>query len=206
MVVGGTDTSTNTIEFAMAELISNPKLMKRAQQELDEVVGKEHIVEESHITRLPYILAIMKETLRLHPTIPLLVPHRPTETAVVGGYTVPKDTKVFINVWSIQRDPNVWENPTEFCPERFLDNKSCDFSGTDYSFLPFGSGRRICAGVALAERMVLYTLATLLHSFDWKIPEGQVLGLEEKFGIVLKLKTALVALPIPRLSSSNLYQ
>ena len=81
MVVGGTETSTNTIEFAMAELISNPKLMKRAQQELDEVVGKEHIVEESHITRLPYILAIMKETLRLHPTIPLLVPHRPTETA-----------------------------------------------------------------------------------------------------------------------------
>ncbi|KAJ4910142.1 hypothetical protein Rs2_04763 [Raphanus sativus] len=205
MVVGGTDTSTNTIEFAMAELISNPELMKRAQQELDEVVGKENTVEESHITRLPYILAIMKETLRLHPTIPLLVPHRPTETVVVGGYTIPKDTKVFINVWSIQRDPNVWENPTEFCPERFLDNKSCDFSGTDYSFLPFGSGRRICAGIALAERMVLYTLATLLHSFDWEIPEGKMLGLEEKFGIVLKLKTSLVALPVPRLSNSNLY-
>nr|VDC60657.1 unnamed protein product [Brassica rapa] len=206
MVTGGTDTSTNTIEFAMAELISNPKLMKRAQQELDEVVGKENIVEESHITELPYILAIMKETLRLHPTIPLLVPHRPAETAVVGGYAIPKDTKVFINVWSIQRDPNVWENPTEFRPERFLDNKSCDFTGTDYSFLPFGSGRRICAGVALAERMVLYTLATLLHSFDWKIPEGCVLDLEEKFGIVLKLKTPLVALPVPRLSDSNLYQ
>ena len=148
----------------------------------------------------------MKETLRLHPTIPLLVPHRPAETAVVGGYAIPKDTKVFINVWSIQRDPNVWENPTEFRPERFLDNKSCDFTGTDYSFLPFGSGRRICAGVALAERMVLYTLATLLHSFDWKIPEGCVLDLEEKFGIVLKLKTPLVALPVPRLSDSNLYQ
>ncbi|KAG2330550.1 hypothetical protein Bca52824_001730 [Brassica carinata] len=206
MVVGGTDTSTNTIEFAMAELISNPKLMKRAQQELDEVVGKKNIVEESHITKLPYILAIMKETLRLHPTIPLLVPHRPAETAVVGGYTIPKDTKVFINAWSIQRDPNVWENPTEFHPERFLDNNnSCDFTGTDYSFLPFGSGRRICAGVALAERMVLYTLATLLHSFDWKIPEGRELDLEEKFGIVLKLKTPLVALPVPRLSDSNLY-
>ncbi|KAJ0264839.1 hypothetical protein HA466_0012380 [Hirschfeldia incana] len=205
MVIGGTDTSTNTIEFVMAELISNPKLMKRAQQELDEVVGKENIVEESHITKLPYILAIMKETLRFHPTIPLLVPHRPAETAVVGGYTIPKDTKVFINVWSIQRDPNVWENPTEFRPERFLDNNSCDFTGTDYSFLPFGSGRRICAGVALAERMVLYTLATLLHSFNWKIPEGRVLDLEEKFGIVLKLKTPLVALPVPRLSDSNLY-
>ncbi|KAJ4905767.1 hypothetical protein Rs2_09425 [Raphanus sativus] len=205
MVVGGTDTSTSTIEFAMAELIKNPELMKRAQQELDEVVGKENIVEESDISRLPYILAVMKETLRLHPTVPLLVPHRPAETAVVGGYTVPKDTKVFINVWSIQRDPNVWENPNEFRPERFLDNKSCDFTGTDYCFLPFGSGRRICAGVALAERMVLYTLATLLHSFNWKIPEGHVLDLEEKFGIVLKLKKTLVALPVPRLSDSNLY-
>ncbi|CAL9232899.1 unnamed protein product [Arabidopsis halleri] len=205
MVVGGTDTTTNTIEFAMAELISNPELMKRAQQELDEVVGKDNIVEESHITRLPFLLAIMKETLRLFPTTPLLVPHRPSETALVGGYTIPKNTKIFINVWGIQRDPNVWENPTEFRPERFLDKKSCDFTGTDHSFLPFGSGRRICVGVALAERMVLYTLATLLYSFDWKIPEGHVLNLEEKFGIVLKLKTPLVALPIPRLSNSNLY-
>ncbi|KFK31965.1 hypothetical protein AALP_AA6G182700 [Arabis alpina] len=204
MVVGGTDTSTNTIEFAMAELINKPEIIKRAQQELDEVVGKDNIVEESHITRLPYILAIMKETLRLHPTLPLLIPHRPTEIAVVGGYTVPKDTKIFVNVWSIQRDPNVWENPTEFRPERFLD-KSCDFTGTDYSYFPFGSGRRICAGIALGERMVLYTLATLLHSFDWKIPEGHVVDLEEKFGIVLKLKTPLVALPVPRLSDSNLY-
>ncbi|KAJ0250252.1 hypothetical protein HA466_0144230 [Hirschfeldia incana] len=205
MVIGGTDTSTNTIEFAMAELIKNPEKMKRAQQELDEVVGTDNIVEESHITRLPYIVAIMKETLRLYPTVPLLVPHRPAETAVVGGFTVPKDTKIFINVWSIQRDPNVWENPNEFHPERFLDKKSCDFHGTDYSFLPFGSGRRICAGVALAERMVQYTLATLLHSFDWKIPEGHELTVEDKFGIVLKLKNPLIAMPVPRLSDPNLY-
>ncbi|VYS62401.1 unnamed protein product [Arabidopsis thaliana] len=205
MVVGGTESSTNTIEFVMAELISNPELMRRAQQELDEVVGKDNIVEESHITSLPYILAVLKETLRLYPTIPLLVPHRPSETALVGGYTIPKNTKIFINVWSIQRDPNVWEYPTEFRPERFLDKKSCDFTGTDYSYLPFGSGRRICAGIALAERMILYTLATLLHSFDWTIPDGHVLDLEEKFGIVLKLKTPLVALPIPRLSNSNFY-
>ncbi|XP_019089627.1 PREDICTED: flavonoid 3'-monooxygenase-like [Camelina sativa] len=205
MVVGGTDTTTSTIEFAMAELIRNPELMKRAQQELDDVVGKDNIVEESHITKLPYVVAIMKETLRLYPTVPLLVPHLPTETSVVGGYTIPKNTKTFINVWSIQRDPQVWDNPTEFRPERFLDNKSCDFTGTDYRFLPFGSGRRICVGVALAERVVLYTLATLLHSFDWNIPEGQVLDLEKKFGIALKLKTPLIALPVPRLYNSNLY-
>ncbi|KAJ4869528.1 hypothetical protein Rs2_09428 [Raphanus sativus] len=205
LVIGGTDTSTNTIEFAMAELIKNPAAMKRAQQELDEVVGRDNIVEESHITKLPYIVAIMKETLRLYPTVPLLVPHRPAETAVVSGYTVPKDTKIFINVWSIQRDPNVWENPNEFRPERFLDKKSCDFHGTDYSFLPFGSGRRICAGVALAERMVQYTLATLLHSFDWKLPEGHVFNVEDKFGIVLKLKNPLIAVPVPRLSDPNLY-
>ncbi|KAF2612316.1 hypothetical protein F2Q70_00009235 [Brassica cretica] len=205
MVIGGTDTSTNTIEFAMAELIKNQESMKKAQHELDEVVGKDNIVEESHITKLPYIVAIMKETLRLYPTVPLLVPHRPAETTVVSGYTVPKDTKIFINVWSIQRDPNVWENSNEFRPERFLDKKSCDFYGTDYSFLPFGSGRRICAGLALAERMVQYTLATLLHSFDWKIPEGHVFNVEDKFGIVLKLKNPLIAMPVSRLSDPNLY-
>ncbi|CAD5327672.1 unnamed protein product [Arabidopsis thaliana] len=147
MVLGGTDTSLNTIEFAMAELINKPEIMKRAQQELD---------------------------------------------------------KVFINVWAIHRNPNVWENPLEFNPDRFLD-KGYDFSGNDYSYFPFGSGRRICAGMAMAEKVVLYNLATLLHSFDWRIGEGEKVELEEKFGILLKLKNPLVATPVLRLSDPNLF-
>ncbi|KAL9813167.1 putative cytochrome P450 [Arabidopsis thaliana] len=204
MVLGGTDTSLHVIEFAMAELLHNPDIMKRAQQEVDKVVGKEKVVEESHISKLPYILAIMKETLRLHTVAPLLVPRRPSQTTVVGGFTIPKDSKIFINAWAIHRNPNVWENPLKFDPDRFLD-MSYDFKGNDFNYLPFGSGRRICVGMAMGERVVLYNLATFLHSFDWKIPQGERVEVEEKFGIVLELKNPLVATPVLRLSDPNLY-
>ncbi|XVE65010.1 hypothetical protein DITRI_Ditri07aG0147500 [Diplodiscus trichospermus] len=205
MVVGGSDTSSNSIEFTLAEVINKPEILRKAQQELDEVVGKDNIVEESHINKLPYLLAIMKESLRLHPVLPLLVPHCPIEACTVGGYAIPKGSRVFVNAWAIHRDPSIWENPSEFNPDRFSNSK-WDFSGSDFNYFPFGSGRRICAGIAMAERMVLYSIATLLHSFDWKVPEGEKLDLSEKFGIVLKLKNPLVAIPAPRLSNPALYE
>ncbi|KAM6597547.1 hypothetical protein CsatA_008071 [Cannabis sativa] len=207
MVVGGTDTSSNAIEFAMAEIINAPEVMKKVQKELDAVIGKDNIVEESHISKLPYLQAVMKETLRLHPTLPLLVPHSPSETCVVGGYSVPKGCGVIVNVWAIHRDPSNWEDPLKFEPERFLqDSPKWDFTGSDLKYFPFGSGRRNCAGIAMAERMVMYSLATLLHSFDWKILHGQKLDLSERFGIVMKMKTPLVAIPTPRLSDPSLYE
>ncbi|GMJ06152.1 cytochrome P450, family 706, subfamily A, polypeptide 4 [Hibiscus trionum] len=205
MVVGGSDTSSNSIEFTMAEIINNPEVMLKAQQELDEVVGKDNLVEEYHIHKLSYLLAIFKESLRLHPVLPLLVPHCPTEPCTVGGYDIPKGSRVFINAWAIHRDPSIWENPLEFNPSRFL-NSQWDFSGSDFSYFPFGSGRRNCAGIAMAERMVLYLVATLLHSFDWKVPQSNKLDLSEKFGIVLKLKNSLIAIPTPRLSGQTLYE
>ncbi|KAI5601673.1 hypothetical protein POPTR_001G118500v4 [Populus trichocarpa] len=204
MVVGGSDTSSNAIEFAFAEVMNKPEVMRKAQDELDRVVGKDNIVEESHIHKLPYLHAIMKESLRLHPVLPLLIPHCPSETCTIGGFSVPKGARVFINVWAVHRDPSIWENPLEFKPERFLNSKF-DYSGSDFNYFPFGSGRRICAGIAMAERMFLYFLATLLHSFDWKLPEGKQMDLTEKFGIVLKLKNPLVAIPTPRLSNPALY-
>ncbi|KAL0542162.1 hypothetical protein IC582_022255 [Cucumis melo] len=206
MVIGGTDTSSNTVEFAMAEMLKSPKTLKKAQQELVAVVGEDNIVEESHIHSLPYLKAVMKETLRLHPILPLLVPHCPSETAIVSNYTIPKGSRVFINVWAIQRDPKNWDNPLEFDPERFLNGKY-DFSGNDFRYFPFGSGRRNCAGIGMAERMVMYLLATLLHSFDWKLGDGdEKIEVEEKFGIVLKMKTPLVVIPTPKLSDPTLYQ
>ncbi|PPD76864.1 hypothetical protein GOBAR_DD26205 [Gossypium barbadense] len=198
-------TSSNSIEFTMAEIINKPEVMRKAQQELDEVVGKDSFVEESHIHKLPYLLAVMKESLRLHPVLPLLVPHCPSEPSTVGGYAIPKGSRVFVNAWAIHRDPSIWENPLEFNPDRFL-NSQWDFSGSDFRYFPFGSGRRICAGIAMAERMVLYSVASLLHSFDWQVPEGKKLDLSEKFGIVLKLQNPLVAIPTPRLSDPALYQ
>ncbi|XP_021291672.1 cytochrome P450 98A8-like [Herrania umbratica] len=185
--------------------INKPEVMRKAQQELEEVVGKDKIVEETHIYKLPYLLAIMKESLRLHPALPLLVPHSPSEDCTVGTYAIPKGCRVFVNAWAIHRDPSVWENPLEFNPDRFLNSK-WDFSGRDFNYFPFGSGSRICAGTAMAERMVLYSIATLLHSFDWKVAEGMKLDLTEKFGIVLKLKNPLVAVPTPRLSIPALYE
>ncbi|KAG5228494.1 geraniol hydroxylase [Salix suchowensis] len=205
MVLGGSDTSSNAIEFAFAEVMNKPEVMRKAQDELDNVVGNDNMVEESHIYKLPYLHAIMKETLRLHPVLPLLVPHCPSETCIIGGYSVPKGSRIFINVWAVHRDPSIWENPIEFKPERFLDSKF-DYSGSDFNYFPFGSGRRMCAGIAMAERMFLYFLATLLHSFDWKLPAGEKVDLTEKFGIVLKLKNPLVATPTPRLSNPALYQ
>ncbi|KAK4260463.1 hypothetical protein QN277_003569 [Acacia crassicarpa] len=206
MVVGGSDTSSNTIEFALAHIINEPEVMRRVQEELDSVVGRENNVEESHIHKFPYLLAVMKESLRLHPALPLLVPHCPSETTTVGGYTVPKGSRVFINVWAIHRDSTIWDNPLKFDPSRFLGDAKWDFSGNDFDYLPFGSGRRICAGIAMAERTFLYSVATLVHSFDWKVPEGQELDMSEKFGIVLKKKVPLVAVPTPRLSNTALYE
>ncbi|CAI8609681.1 unnamed protein product [Vicia faba] len=205
MVVGGSDTSSNTIEFAMAEMMNKPEVLRKVQEELETVVGKDNLVEEFHIHKLPYLHAVMKETLRLHPVLPLMVPHCPSETTNVGGYTIPEGSRVFVNVWAIHRDPSIWENPLEFDPARFLDGK-WDYSGNDFNYFPFGSGRRICAGIAMAERTVLYYTATLVHLFDWTIPEGENLEVSEKFGIVLKKKTPLIAIPTPRLSNPDFYR
>ncbi|XP_048440141.1 flavonoid 3',5'-hydroxylase 1-like [Pyrus x bretschneideri] len=180
-------------------------MMEKAKQELEDVVGKHNIVEESHIDKLPYLQFMMKETLRLHPTLPLLVSHYPSETCIVGGCTILKGSQIFINVWAILKDPSIWENPLEFNRERFLDIK-WDYSGKDFNKFPFSSSRRICVGIAMVESMVMHSLDTLLHSFDWKLPEGEKLDLSEKFGIVLKKKLPLVAILTPRLSNVALYE
>ncbi|KAL7111494.1 hypothetical protein ACP275_05G091900 [Erythranthe tilingii] len=206
VVAAGTDTTATTSEWAMAELMNNPEVMRKAQKELSDVVGLNNIVEEFHIPKLKYLEAVIKETLRLHPPGPLLFPRSAASTSTVGGYTIPKDTKVFINMCSIQRDPSIWDNPMEFKPERFLDdNRKCDYRGNHFHYLPFGSGRRICAGIPLAERMLFCFLASLLHSFDWKIEQGETLDMNETFGISLRKTTPLFGIPSPRLSDSNLY-
>ncbi|KAL0289233.1 UNVERIFIED_CONTAM: Flavonoid 3',5'-hydroxylase [Sesamum calycinum] len=156
--------------------------------------------------KLKYLEAVIKETMRLHPAVPLLIPRSPTQTSTVGGYTVPKRSMVFVNMAWIQRDPSIWDSPLKFKPERFLhDNKKCDFSGNSFHYLPFGSGRRICAGLPLAERMLMYLLASLLHSFEWKRPDSEIIDMSYTFGAFLRKSTPLLAIPTPRLSKPNLY-
>lgn len=196
MVVGGTETTSTTVEWAMSEVMHNSVVLNKVQQELDRVVGRDAVVEESHLPQLHYLRMVIKETLRLHPPLPLLVPHSPSATSVVGGYNVPGGSRVFVNVWAIQRNPLVWNEPLEFNPERFAgeDGRKWEFtSSKQFDYMPFGSGRRICAGIAMAEKMTAYSLAMLLHAFDWSLPEGSQLDLAEKFGIVMKKATPLVA-------------
>ncbi|KAL1547503.1 labd-13Z-ene-9,15,16-triol synthase, chloroplastic-like [Salvia divinorum] len=204
IISGGSDTSATTVEFAMSELLNNPKAMEKAQKELSEVVGMDKIVEESHLPKLNFLNAVIKETLRLHPPVPLLVPRVPFQTTTVGGYTIPKGTKILLHVWAIQRDPSIWDNPGEFKPERFLlGSRSLDFKGNNFEFIPFGSGRRMCPGLPLAERMVAYFLASFLHSFDWKLVDGKKLDMSESLGIVLQRTNSSVAIPTLRLSNTT---
>ncbi|XP_059656819.1 labd-13Z-ene-9,15,16-triol synthase, chloroplastic-like [Cornus florida] len=205
IVAGATDTTATMAEWVMAELMYHPGVMKKVQEELAEVVGM-NIVEESHLPKLHYLDAVVKETFRLHPPLPLLVPKTPSKSCTVGGYTIPKNTMVFLNVWALHRDPQVWDDPSEFKPERFFSEPGkWDYTGNNLPYIPFGSGRRICAGLPLAEKMLMDILASLLHSFDWQIPKGEVLELSGKFGIVMRKTTSLLAIPTPRLASLELY-
>ncbi|XP_026458250.1 cytochrome P450 76C4-like [Papaver somniferum] len=211
VVAAGADTSITTVEWAMTEMMHNPEVIRRAQEELDQVIGIHNVVEESHMSKLHYLNAVVKETLRLHPGAPLLVPHCSIASSIVGGYTVPKGSRIFVSAWAIHRDPEAWIDPLRFQPERFLGSdddplKKYDYRGNNFDYIPFGSGRRVCVGINLAERMVIYVLASLLHSFDWKLPEGTKLDFKDTFGIVLRKTTPLSAIPTLRLSNLHLYE
>ncbi|XP_031389010.1 cytochrome P450 93A3-like [Punica granatum] len=205
IVLGGTDTTSTMVEWVMAELMQHRDVLEKAVGELTEEVGLDNMVEEFHLPKLKYLDAVIKETFRLHPAVPLLLPRCPSQSVVVGRYTIPKGTKLFVNAWAIHRDPQLWEYPLEFRPERFLGDSGFDFSGNNFMYLPFGSGRRICPGLPLAEKMLKYILASLLHSFEWELPDGAELEFSDKFGLVCRKMNPLVAIPRPRLFSTELY-
>ncbi|KAI3828868.1 hypothetical protein L1987_02978 [Smallanthus sonchifolius] len=159
-----------------------------------------------HIKALLFIkVSGCSSQFRVHPPLPLLVQRSPDESCTVGGYMVPNGSIVYINVWAIQRDPRNWTDPLEFRPERFLSGK-WDYTGNNLKFLPFGSGRRMCPGVPLGEKMLMYILASLLHSFDWILPKDEEFELSDEFGFVTKKRKPLVAIPSQRLSDATLYK
>ncbi|XWS49480.1 hypothetical protein CRYUN_Cryun12cG0007100 [Craigia yunnanensis] len=142
LFIAGSDTSAITTEWAMSELLRKPEVLQKARRELLEVIGSERAVKESDMDQLPYIQAIVKETMRLHPAAPLLLPYKAKNDVEICGYTLPKDSQVLVNAWAIGRDPKYWNNPFSFCPERFLDS-GLDYRGRDFEYIPFGAGRRI---------------------------------------------------------------
>ncbi|KAJ6835039.1 geraniol 8-hydroxylase-like isoform X2 [Iris pallida] len=200
--VAGVDTTTSTVEWVMAELLRNPSSMASARSELAKALNMDNVSDESYISKLPYLQAVLKETLRLHPPIPFLVPRSTASTVDLCGYTVPARTRVLVNCWAIGRDDTVWtDRPEMFVPERFL-GMDVDYKGHDFELIPFGAGRRICPGLPLAFRMVPLLLASLLRSFDWKLANGQRpedVDLADEFGITLAMSVPIRAIPYPDL-------
>ncbi|KAL7593719.1 cytochrome P450 76T24 [Lactuca sativa] len=199
LYIAGTDTTSITVEWAMAELIRNPKKMEMARSELVKVThNNNRNIQESDISQLPYLQAVIKETLRLHPPVPFLIPHQAIHDVDVQGFIVPKDAQILCNVWAMGLDPNIWSDPKIFMPERFLDVK-IDYKGHDFELIPFGAGRRICPGLNLANRMLHIVLGSLIHKFDWKVVGNcrtQDIDMEEKFGITLQKAVPLMAIPV----------
>nr|KJB25704.1 hypothetical protein B456_004G205400 [Gossypium raimondii] len=197
LFTAATETTTSTIEWAMAELLHSPQALLEARRELKKIIGKGNLVEESNVTCLPYLQAIVKETLRLHPPAPFLIPRKAEADIEVHNFVVPKGAQVFINAWVIGRDPNFWEEPDLFRPERFI-RSEMDVKGKDFGLIPFGGGRRICPGLPLAMRMLHSMLGTLIHSFDWELEDGvapENLNMDEKFHFVLQKAKPLRAIP-----------
>ncbi|KEH19805.1 putative 3,9-dihydroxypterocarpan 6A-monooxygenase [Medicago truncatula] len=200
--MAGTDTSAITIEWAIAELINNPHVMEKARQEIDSVTGKSRLIQESDIPNLPYIRAIVKETLRIHPTTPTIV-RESSESCNIYGYEFPAKTVLFVNLWSMGRDPNLWENPLEFRPERFMseeDNKF-DARGQNFQLMPFGSGRRACPGATLALQVVPTNLAAMIQCFEWNVDGNGKVNMEEKSAVTLPRAHPLICVPVPRFNT-----
>ncbi|XP_027912961.1 cytochrome P450 71D8-like [Vigna unguiculata] len=195
---GGVDTSASTIEWAMTEMMRSPRVMKKAQAELREALRGKKIIHERDLEQLTYLKLVVKETLRLHPPTPLLIPRECSERTIIDGYEIPVKTKVMINVWAICRDPKYWSDAEMFVPERF-EGSSIDFKGNNFEYLPFGAGRRICPGISFGLAGIMLPLARLLYHFNWELPNGitpETVDTVERFGMAIGRKNELCLIPI----------
>ncbi|XP_021718125.1 cytochrome P450 76AD1-like [Chenopodium quinoa] len=199
----GMDTTSKTVEWAMTELLRNPMALSKLQEELDGLMLKcnmEYILE-SHIFELPYLQAIVKETLRLHPAAPLLLPRKAEKDVEFDGFQIPKDTMLIVNAWTINRDPHTWSNPNSFIPERFLGSE-IEVKSQFSQLFTFGGGKKICPGMPLAIRMISLVLGNLIHSFNWKFEDFEelqrVLDMDDLCGITIKKTKSLRAILINR--------
>lgn len=207
--MGGTDTTSVALQWSLAELLNHPEALKKLQGEIDNIVGLNRLVEESDVPNLPYLHAVIKETLRLHPSLPLVF-RKCREDCKINGFPIAKNSRVVVNLYAINRDPNAWENAAEFVPERFLINTINaighddpeDMKGQNFSYVPFGGGRRGCPRAGLATSVLHVTLAGVIQCFDWKIKGADKVNMEEGAGFSAAMVHPLVCYPILRVDPS----
>ncbi|KAK9289313.1 hypothetical protein L1049_007468 [Liquidambar formosana] len=202
--VAGTDTSSVTVQWAIAELINHPQLFRKLREEINSVVGSDRLIKESDVPNLPYLQAIVKEALRLHAPAPFIL-RECINDCKINGYDLKSKTRMIINVDAIMRDPNQWNNPDEFIPERFLVNSSTEnpgqhhmeMNGQDFRHLPFGGGRRKCPGASLASTVMHSTIGALVQCFDWKVKGGEMVDMRSGSGLLAAaMAHPLVCYPI----------
>ncbi|CAI9115890.1 OLC1v1016903C2 [Oldenlandia corymbosa var. corymbosa] len=188
----GTETTSTTLEWAISLLLNHPEAMKKAITEIQKVVGEDRLLEETDLPKLNYLDNVVSETLRLYPVQPLLLPHRSSEDCEISGYHIPKDTVLVANMWKIQRDPELWDEPEKFKPERF--DGGAGGEGFSFKMLPFGVGRRACPGTNLARRVIGLTLGSLIQSFEFeKLVAEEPVNMTESSGFTLSKETPLEA-------------
>ncbi|KAI5386688.1 cytochrome P450 CYP82D47 [Lathyrus oleraceus] len=202
LILAGTDTTTGTLTWALSLLLNNREILNRAVHELDTQIGDKNMEMDIDLTKLEYLQAIIKETLRLYPPAPLNLAHESIEDCIVGGYHIPSGTRLLTNISKLQRDPMLYSNPLEFRPERFLTtHKDVDVKGQHFELIPFGAGRRICPGISFSLQLMQLALAYLLHGFDIVTQDGGEVDMAEQSGLTNVKASPLQVILTPRLSA-----
>ncbi|KAK6277573.1 hypothetical protein POUND7_017896 [Theobroma cacao] len=190
LLLAGTDTTVNTMEWAFSLLLNHPEVLEKAQAEIANRVGHYRLIDESDLAQLPYLHCIINETLRMYSPAPLLLPHESSEECVLGGFRIPRGTTLLVNVWAIQNDPKLWTNPTRFMPERF---EGLEGTRDGFRLMPFGSGRRGCPGESLGLRMVGLTLGSLIQCFEWSRISDDLVDMTDATGFTMRKAQLLQA-------------
>lgn len=192
-LTGGTDTTVTALEWAMANLVIHKDIQAMLYSEIEQVVGKRP-VEEEDLVKMPYLQAIIKETLRLHPPGHFTLPHAVTKPCKLAGYDIPANATVIVHLASLSRDSKIWNDPLKFKPERFFANE-IDITGSkQVTMIPFSAGRRICPGADLALMHADLILARMIQAFEWSNPNpGEVMDMSEKQNFTIVMNTSLRA-------------